>query len=183
MILRFKELFNCCKTLLVFLFRVDNAFLVSLVGFRPEKHFWIGLSNQENIDNFVWTNKAPVKYTHWNFGMPGIYPFISQFTEPYWRVGFAVSHSRILVLILGHQQGCVAFKTGIFSGLWDVLPCTNKTKYICKHLAEGAPLTTAAPTTMPPPCTLGWTRLPFRSSCFKVGTSKVLSVKKSVIRY
>lgn len=92
-----------------------------------------------------------------------------------------MSHRRIPVLILGHQQGCVAFKTGIFSGLWDVLPCTNKTKYICKHLAVGAPLTTTPPTTTPPPCAVGWTQLPLRSSCFKVGTSKVLLVRTSVL--
>lgn len=94
----------------------------------------------------------------------------------------AVSNGRILVSpTLGHQQGCVAIKTGIFSGLWDVLPCTNKTKYICKHLAEGAPLTTVAPTTMPPPCALGWTQLPSRRSCFKVGLSKIeeISVRNS----
>lgn len=85
------------------------------------------------------------------------------------RCHTAVSNGRILVsTTLGHQQGCVAIKTGIFPGLWDVLPCTNKTKYICKHLAEGAPLTTVAPTTMPPPCALGWTRLPSRTSCFQV---------------
>lgn len=90
------------------------------------------------------------------------------------RCHTAVSNGRILVsTTLGHQQGCVAIKTGIFPGLWDVLPCTNKTKYICKHLAEGAPLTTVAPTTMPPPCALGWTRLPSRRSCFKVALSKV----------
>lgn len=51
--------------------RVDNAFLVSLVGLRPEKHFWLGLSNQKNIDEFVWTQGSAVKYTHWNTGMPG----------------------------------------------------------------------------------------------------------------
>uniref|UniRef100_A0AAZ3NZT0 Mannose receptor, C type 1b n=1 Tax=Oncorhynchus tshawytscha TaxID=74940 RepID=A0AAZ3NZT0_ONCTS len=31
--------------------RLDNAFLISLVGSRPEQHFWIGLSNQNHIDN------------------------------------------------------------------------------------------------------------------------------------
>lgn len=51
--------------------RVDNAFLISLVGFRPEKYFWIGLSNQKNIDNFVWTNTNSVRFTHWNTEMPG----------------------------------------------------------------------------------------------------------------
>ncbi|KAF3858067.1 hypothetical protein F7725_011268 [Dissostichus mawsoni] len=94
---------------------VDNAFLVSLVGLRPEKYFWLGLSNQNDIDQFVWTNANSVRFTHWNAEMPG------------------------------HQQGCVAMTTGVFAGLWDVLPCTNKEKYICKHLAEGAVLTPAPP--------------------------------------
>lgn len=57
----------CCKC-----FRVDNAFLVSLVGLRPEKYFWIGLSNQRHIDSFVWTNTDTVRFTHWNVGMPGM---------------------------------------------------------------------------------------------------------------
>lgn len=52
--------------------RVDNAFLVSLVGLRPEKHFWLGLSNQKNIDEFVWTKGSSVSFTHWNAGMPGM---------------------------------------------------------------------------------------------------------------
>lgn len=91
---------------------------------------------------------------------------------------FDRSKSRILVsTTLGHNQGCVAFKTGIFPGLWDVLPCTNKTKYICKHLADGAPLTTVPPTRAPLPCADGWTRLPSRSSCFKVGLHKVMPMK------
>lgn len=68
----------------------------------------------------------------------------------------------------GYRQGCVAMKTGIFAGLWDVLPCSNKTKYICKNLAEGAGLTTVAPTVSPPKCAEGWTRVHFRSYCYKV---------------
>ena len=51
--------------------RVDNAFLVSLVGMRPEKYFWLGLSDQRTI-GFEWSNQAPVKFTHWNALMPGI---------------------------------------------------------------------------------------------------------------
>uniref|UniRef100_A0A3B4UHI4 Mannose receptor, C type 1b n=1 Tax=Seriola dumerili TaxID=41447 RepID=A0A3B4UHI4_SERDU len=108
---------------------VDNAFLVSLVGMRPEKYFWLGLSNQKNIDEFVWTNTDIVRFTHWNAEMPG------------------------------HRQGCVAMKTGIFSGLWDVLPCANKEKYICKHLAEGAVLTPAPSTLNSPKCADGWSPL------------------------
>lgn len=39
---------------------------------RPEKYFWIGLTNQKNIDRFVWTNKDKVTFTNWNVLMPGI---------------------------------------------------------------------------------------------------------------
>ncbi|KAM9349891.1 macrophage mannose receptor 1-like [Symphorus nematophorus] len=117
---------------------VDNAFLISLVGLRPEKHFWLGLSNQENIDEFVWTNKGSVTFTHWNAEMPG------------------------------HQQGCVAMKTGIFAGLWDVLPCTKKEKYICKHLADGAPLTPAPSPVVPLSCADGWSPLGSGNYCFKM---------------
>uniref|UniRef100_A0A4W6EYQ1 Mannose receptor, C type 1b n=1 Tax=Lates calcarifer TaxID=8187 RepID=A0A4W6EYQ1_LATCA len=117
---------------------VDNAFLVSLVGMRPEKNFWIGLSNQRNIDQFVWTNTDMVRFTHWNAEMPG------------------------------HRQGCVAMKTGIFAGLWDVLPCTNTEKYICKLLAEGAVLTPAPPTIHPPKCADGWNQLGSRKDCYKL---------------
>lgn len=55
--------------------RVDNAFLVSLVGLRPEKHFWLGLSNQKNVEVFAWTNTNSVRFTHWNAQMPGIERF------------------------------------------------------------------------------------------------------------
>ncbi|XP_042352881.1 macrophage mannose receptor 1-like isoform X2 [Plectropomus leopardus] len=116
---------------------VDNAFLVSLVGMRPEKYFWLGLSNQKNIDQFVWTNQVSVKFTHWNAEMPG------------------------------DKQGCVAVATGFFAGLWDVLPCTNKEKYICKHLAEGAVLTPAPPTFSSTGCAADWTRIGARKYCYK----------------
>uniref|UniRef100_A0A3Q3W748 Uncharacterized protein n=1 Tax=Mola mola TaxID=94237 RepID=A0A3Q3W748_MOLML len=119
---------------------VDNAFLVSLVGLRPEKYFWLGLSNQNNIDNFVWTNGNLVSFTHWNAQMPG------------------------------YQQGCVAITTGTLAGLWDLLPCTNTEKYICKHMAEGAVLTVPPPTQTPPKCAEGWTRVGTRSYCSKFFT-------------
>ncbi|KAM6919049.1 macrophage mannose receptor 1-like [Xenentodon cancila] len=117
---------------------VDNAFLVSLVGLRPEKHFWLGLSNQRNIDLFVWTNTESVTFTHWNAEMPG------------------------------HKQGCVAMATGSFAGLWDVLPCTNQEKYICKHLAEGAVLTPAPPTVPSITCADGWEKVSLRNFCYKI---------------
>ncbi|XP_070700689.1 macrophage mannose receptor 1-like [Pempheris klunzingeri] len=119
---------------------VDNAFLVSLVGLRPEKHFWLGLSNQKNIDVFVWTNTDTVTFTHWNAEMPG------------------------------YQQGCVAMTTGILAGLWDLLPCTNKEKYICKHLADGAVLTVAPPTQSPAKCAEGWLQVGTRHMCSKFFT-------------
>ncbi|XP_071402106.1 macrophage mannose receptor 1-like [Centroberyx affinis] len=119
---------------------VDNAFLVSLVGMRPEKYFWLGLSNQKNIYDFVWTNTNSVKFTHWNAEMPG------------------------------NQHGCVAMTTGIFAGLWDVLPCTNKEKYICKHLAEGAVLTPVPLTVAPPRCADGWQFTESRKYCYKFFT-------------
>uniref|UniRef100_A0A4W5LTT5 C-type lectin domain-containing protein n=1 Tax=Hucho hucho TaxID=62062 RepID=A0A4W5LTT5_9TELE len=106
--------------------RVDNAFLISLVGSRPEQHFWIGLSNQNHIDIFSWTNSNRVRYTHWNAQMPG------------------------------SRQGCVAMTTGTLAGLWDVLSCTNQEKYICKHLAEGAGPTPEPITPVPPRCHEGW---------------------------
>ncbi|XP_029309190.1 macrophage mannose receptor 1-like [Cottoperca gobio] len=119
---------------------VDNAFLVSLVGMRAEKYFWLGLSNQKDIDLFVWTNTDSVRFTHWNAEMPG------------------------------HQQGCVAITTGILAGLWDVLPCSQREKYICKHLAEGAVLTPAPPTQTPPQCEEGWSRIGTRNFCAKFFT-------------
>uniref|UniRef100_A0AAX7VPN3 Mannose receptor, C type 1b n=1 Tax=Astatotilapia calliptera TaxID=8154 RepID=A0AAX7VPN3_ASTCA len=119
---------------------VDNAFLVSLVGLRPEKHFWIGLSNQKNIDVFEWTNSPTVRFTHWNSQMPG------------------------------YQQGCVAMTTGVLAGLWDLLPCTNKEKYICKYMAEGMVPTAPPPTVAPPKCPEGWTRVGTKAMCAKFFT-------------
>ncbi|KAK1879139.1 Macrophage mannose receptor 1 [Dissostichus eleginoides] len=70
----FDEAKNDCKTSDSYLADVsngvDNAFLVSLVGLRPEKYFWLGLSNQNDIDQFVWTNANSVRFTHWNAEMP-----------------------------------------------------------------------------------------------------------------
>uniref|UniRef100_A0A674BXH4 Macrophage mannose receptor 1-like n=1 Tax=Salmo trutta TaxID=8032 RepID=A0A674BXH4_SALTR len=120
--------------------RVDNAFLISLVGSRPEQHFWIGLSNQNHIDDFTWMNSNRVRFTHWNTQMPG------------------------------SRQGCVAMTTGTLAGLWDVLSCTNQEKYICKHLAEGAGPTTEPITTVPPRCHEGWYPVGSRDFCFKFFT-------------
>ncbi|XP_034003884.1 macrophage mannose receptor 1 [Trematomus bernacchii] len=118
--------------------RYENAFLVSLVGLRPEKYFWTGLSNTANINTFSLTTKRKVTFTHFNVGMPD------------------------------RHQGCVAMTTGIFAGLWDVVSCSNKEKYVCKKLAEGVPVTTVAPTTPALSCDAGWTPVGKRNFCYKL---------------
>ncbi|XP_062381617.1 macrophage mannose receptor 1-like [Sardina pilchardus] len=118
--------------------RVENAFLISLVGARPEKHFWIGLSNQRDRYTFEWSNSQDVPYTHWNTRMPG------------------------------QKQGCVAMTTGTLAGLWDVLSCSSKEKYICKHQAEGVVTTPAPPTSPAPSCAEGWKPLGVRHFCYKL---------------
>ncbi|XP_036451965.1 macrophage mannose receptor 1-like [Colossoma macropomum] len=118
--------------------RIENAFLVSLIGARPEKHFWIGLSNQENQHTFEWTNTKEVSFTHFNNAMPG------------------------------GKQGCVAMRTGVLAGLWDVLRCTNQEKYICKQKAEGVITTPAPPTTPAFGCSEGWYPLTNSNHCFKL---------------
>ncbi|KAI4806365.1 hypothetical protein KUCAC02_017193 [Chaenocephalus aceratus] len=118
--------------------RYENAFLVSLVGLRPEKYFWTGLSNTANINTFSLTTKRKVTFTHFNVGMPD------------------------------RHQGCVAMTTGIFAGLWDVVSCSNKEKYVCKKLAEGVSVTTVAPTTPALSCDAGWTPVGKRNFCYKL---------------
>ncbi|KAM9332480.1 macrophage mannose receptor 1-like isoform 2-T2 [Pholidichthys leucotaenia] len=117
--------------------RYESAFLVSLVGLRPEKYFWIGLSNTEDRNTFKWTTPKKVTFTHFNVGMPD------------------------------RKQGCVAMTTGIFAGLWDVVSCTNKEKYICKKWADDVPMTTTPPTTVAQNCASGWTPFHKRNVCFK----------------
>ncbi|XP_076840882.1 macrophage mannose receptor 1-like isoform X2 [Brachyhypopomus gauderio] len=138
----FEEAKQMCATIGSYLAdianRVENAFLVSLIGARPEKHFWIGLSNQRDRHTFEWTNANNVLFTHFNAGMPG------------------------------GKQGCVAMTTGLLAGLWDVLSCTDKEKYICKQNAEGLVTTAAAPTSPAATCSEGWSPLPNRDYCFKL---------------
>ncbi|KAM9712648.1 macrophage mannose receptor 1 isoform 1-T1 [Menidia menidia] len=122
--------------------RYENAFLVSLVGLRPEKYFWTGLSNTEDKSTFVWTSKRKVAFTHFNVGMPD------------------------------RKQGCVAMTTGTFAGLWDVISCASKEKYICKKLAEGVQSTLPPPTTPAPSCASGWLPAGKRNICFKVYAMK-----------
>uniref|UniRef100_A0A4W5L1V1 Macrophage mannose receptor 1 n=1 Tax=Hucho hucho TaxID=62062 RepID=A0A4W5L1V1_9TELE len=128
--------------------RYENAFLVSLVGLRPEKYFWTGLSNMADVDTFKWTASSEVKFTHFNVGMPD------------------------------RKQGCVAMKTGMFAGLWDVVSCSNKEKYICKKMAEGVTSTMAPPTTPALSCPSGWSPAAKRNVCYKLH-KKVTENKKS----
>uniref|UniRef100_A0A8C3EH72 Uncharacterized protein n=1 Tax=Corvus moneduloides TaxID=1196302 RepID=A0A8C3EH72_CORMO len=51
--------------------RYEQAFLTSIIGFKPEKYFWIGLSDVEEHGTFRWASGDPVTFTHWNMGMPG----------------------------------------------------------------------------------------------------------------
>ncbi|XP_026888044.2 macrophage mannose receptor 1-like isoform X2 [Electrophorus electricus] len=106
--------------------RYENAFLISQVGLRSEKYFWIGLSNTEQADHFEWTNKEILKFTHFNVGMPD------------------------------KHQGCVAMLTGTSVGLWDVISCDQKQKYICKKIAEGVTTTKVPATTQPFSCPSDW---------------------------
>ncbi|NWR44647.1 MRC1 protein, partial [Regulus satrapa] len=117
--------------------RYEQAYLTSLVGLRPEKYFWLGLSDVQDQGTFRWANGEAVSFTHWDAGMPG------------------------------NNLGCVAMRTGTAAGLWDVLNCETKQKYICKQWAKGAtvpPIPTTAPV---PTCPDGWVSNNHGSSCFK----------------
>ncbi|KAJ8419188.1 hypothetical protein AAFF_G00006870 [Aldrovandia affinis] len=138
----FNEAKETCKSSSSYLVdvssRYENAFLISVVGLRPEKYFWIGLSNMADQDTFVWTNTDNVRFTHFNVGMPD------------------------------RKQGCVAMTTGTFAGLWDVLSCTNKEKYICKQMAEGVTSTKSPMTTPALSCPVDWRPLASRNMCYKI---------------
>ncbi|XP_073715682.1 macrophage mannose receptor 1 isoform X3 [Misgurnus anguillicaudatus] len=121
--------------------RNESAFLISLVGLRPEKYFWIGLSNTHQTEQFQWINGAKVKFTHFNVGMPD------------------------------KHKGCVAMLTGTSAGLWDVLACNTKQKYICKKMAEGVTTTREPPTTRPPSCPDNWIKKD-PDNCVKIYRNK-----------
>ncbi|KFW86143.1 Macrophage mannose receptor 1, partial [Manacus vitellinus] len=117
--------------------RYEQAYLTSLVGLRPEKYFWLGLSDVENQGTFRWADGEAASFTHWDAGMPGSSP------------------------------GCVAMRTGTAAGLWDVLDCETKQKYICKQWAKGATIPPITTTALVPTCPEGWISNNHRSSCFK----------------
>ncbi|KAM9163688.1 macrophage mannose receptor 1-like isoform 1-T1 [Pangshura tecta] len=116
----------------------EQAYLISLIGLRPEKYFWIGLSDVEEPGTFKWTNGAAVLFSHWNSAMPG------------------------------GKSGCVAMGTGIAAGLWDVLSCEKTAKFLCKQWAEGVTHPLIPLTTLASMCPEGWDSSNFISSCFKI---------------
>ncbi|XP_070582573.1 macrophage mannose receptor 1-like [Erythrolamprus reginae] len=117
--------------------RYEQAFLTSLVGFRPEPYIWIGLSDIQEKGTFRWTNGQPVQFTHWNSEMPG------------------------------REPGCVAMKTGITAGLWDLLKCETRTRFLCKRFADGVTPPPIPTTTPAPLCPEGWATSEERNMCFK----------------
>lgn len=156
-------------------FRYENAFLISQVGLRPEKYFWIGLSNTERIDRFQWTNKKTVKFTHFNVGMPGMYIIIYLFICHTLNIVVTFNLHKVMQSWLylptwnvARNQGCVAMRTGTSAGLWDVIKCDSIEKYICKKIAEGVTTTKEPPVTQPLSCPSKW---------IKKGTSSCIQVK------
>ncbi|KAM3929236.1 macrophage mannose receptor 1-like [Leptodactylus fuscus] len=120
--------------------RVEQAYITSLIGFRPEKYFWTGLSDTKDNNTFTWANGQDVLYTHWNADMPG------------------------------RRQGCVALATGNKAGLWDVINCDEKTKYVCKKWAQGVTPPPIPTTTPEIPCPSNWTSS--NHSCFMFYSSE-----------
>ncbi|XP_077159612.1 macrophage mannose receptor 1-like [Paroedura picta] len=117
--------------------RYEQAYLTSLIGLRPETHFWIGLSDIEEKGTFKWTSGEAIKFTHWNSEMPG------------------------------RKPGCVAMRTGIAGGLWDLLKCETKAKFLCKKWAEGMTPPPPPVTTPAPKCPDDWHSVYQSNICYK----------------
>ncbi|XP_045141549.1 macrophage mannose receptor 1 [Echinops telfairi] len=120
--------------------RYEQAFLTSLVGLRPERYFWTGLSDVQSKGTFQWTIGEEVQFTHWNSDMPG------------------------------RKAGCVAMRTGSAGGLWEVLKCEEKVKFVCKHWAEGVTRPPEPTTTPEPRCPENWGTTSHSSLCYKLFT-------------
>ncbi|XP_077347035.1 macrophage mannose receptor 1-like [Lithobates pipiens] len=135
----FSEANSTCKTHAAFLMTVEDRFeqahLTSLIGLRPDKYFWTGLSNMEEKETFTWTNKERVLYTHWDAESPG------------------------------RKQGCVVMRTGNKGGLWDVINCDERAKFVCKKWAQGVTPPPIPTTTPEPKCPEGWGTSSHLSSC------------------
>uniref|UniRef100_K7FSL5 Mannose receptor C-type 1 n=1 Tax=Pelodiscus sinensis TaxID=13735 RepID=K7FSL5_PELSI len=130
--------FSEAKSLTIKL-RYEQAFLTVLVGFSPRNHFWIALSDVEEPGTFKWADGDAVLFTHWN------------------------SEHRPR-----KEPGCVAMRTGITAGLWDVVNCEEKSVFLCKQLAEGVTPPPVPTTTPAPSCLDGWHSSTHSSSCFKL---------------
>nr|XP_006119616.1 macrophage mannose receptor 1 [Pelodiscus sinensis] len=119
--------------------RYEQAYLTSLIGLRPEKYFWIGLSDVEKQGTFKWSDGEAVLYTHWSPAMPG------------------------------RKPGCVAMTTGSEAGLWHVQECEEKAKFLCKQPVDGTTLQHPIPEKMSDSkCPTGWHSNNNISSCFKL---------------
>ncbi|XP_073485831.1 macrophage mannose receptor 1-like [Aquarana catesbeiana] len=149
----FTEANSTCNTNAAYLMTVEDrfeqAYLTSLIGLRPEKYFWTGLTDLEERGTFKWTNNERVLYTHWNADMPG------------------------------RKQGCVVMRTGNRGGLWDVIKCDEKAKFVCKKWAEGVTPPPIPTTTPEPKCPAEWKTSSTLSSCYKYYKSRTDDEKKT----
>ncbi|XP_077347036.1 macrophage mannose receptor 1 [Lithobates pipiens] len=149
----FTEANSTCNTNAAYLMTVEDrfeqAYLTSLIGLRPEKYFWTGLTDMEERGTFKWINNERVLYTHWNADMPG------------------------------RKQGCVVMRTGNRGGLWDVIKCDEKAKFVCKKWAEGVTPPPIPTTTPEPKCPAEWKTSSTLSSCYKYYKSKSDDEKKT----
>jgi hypothetical protein len=75
----------------------------------------------------------------------------------------------------GRKAGCVAMKTGVAGGLWDVLSCEEKAKFVCKHWAEGVTRPPEPTTTPEPKCPENWGTTSKTSMCFKVRITRQIN--------
>ncbi|KAM8810847.1 macrophage mannose receptor 1-like [Eudromia elegans] len=137
--LTFSDANKTCEQNKAYLTTVENRneqiFLISLTGQRHEKYFWIGLSDLEEPGTFRWTSGETLLFTHWNTDMPV------------------------------RERGCVAMRTGVAAGLWDVVSCEERANFLCKQPVEDAP--SLAPTST---CAAGWDTAPRRGTCLKVSS-------------
>ncbi|KAF0027993.1 hypothetical protein F2P81_019080 [Scophthalmus maximus] len=157
---------------------------------------WIGLNSLDFESGWQWSNGNPFRYLNWAPGkdQPSYCPshwvpyasncYYLERNTKMWRDALVACHKEggDLASILNieeqsfiisqsgyyRKQGCVALTTGAFAGLWDVVSCSNKEKYICKKPAEGVLRTTVPPTTPDLSCASGWTPADKRNVCYKL---------------
>ncbi|NWX97024.1 MRC1 protein, partial [Nothoprocta ornata] len=122
----------------------QNKAYLTTVENRNEQAFLISLTGLRH-EKYFWIGlsdleehgtfrwtSGPLLFTHWNTDMPG------------------------------KERGCVAMRTGVAAGLWDVVSCEERANFLCKQLVEDAP--SRAPTTT---CTAGWDMAPRVGTCLK----------------